>query len=351
LENSGKHKKAAIYYSAGIGDALLLTPLVKRLKKDGFHVTGIFTSPFDLQELYEGNDLLDEKIIILTKPKLVWFITRFSFKKFDLSFVNCFSAGKRNIIAASSTSKEVRINKKVQFKRRVLTNLQFIEPKENIHDGEQNLRLYTEETGISEADFQLSHIASDVLNISLPEKYIVLQAGAGNNSTPYKIWDPEKWQTVLEKTFERFPQLKIVLLGDKNELQIGDQIRNTSIVNLTGKTTLKEAITVIKNAVALAGSDSGLMHLAAALNKPTFTIWGASNEKLYAYSGFNPSRHTVIINEAIRCRPCSAWISPNTDRMTDPLNCPDFICLKGISPETVFEKLSVFLSQHLQNAE
>ena len=72
-----QHLKAAVYFSAGIGDALLLTPLIKQLKKEGYHVTGIFTSVFKVHELYDDIKLLDDKIVILSKPKKVWFVGKF----------------------------------------------------------------------------------------------------------------------------------------------------------------------------------------------------------------------------------------------------------------------------------
>ncbi|HEY1039985.1 MAG TPA: hypothetical protein VGF30_11300, partial [Bacteroidia bacterium] len=96
MQKTKLHKTAAVYYSAGIGDALLLTPLVKQLKKDGFKVTGIFTSIFNVHELMEVANLLDEKIVILSKPKLVWFVTRYRLNKFDRSYVNYFAANKSN---------------------------------------------------------------------------------------------------------------------------------------------------------------------------------------------------------------------------------------------------------------
>lgn len=348
MQQNKLHKTAAIYFSAGIGDALLLTPLIKQLKADGFIVTGIFTSKFHVHELYDIFDLVDEKILILSKPKLVWFITRYSFRKFDFSFVNYFAAAKRYLVAAAKTSREVRTNRDVAFVYEKPANIRYSKPAENMHDAEQNLKLWKEDAFVKENDFILPFKTIDISHFSLPSNYIVLQPGAGNNVTPYKIWPAEKWQQLLSLIKSSFPGLGIVLLGDKNELSIGSKLENKNIINLTGKTSLAEVIAIIAGSKALVGTDSGLMHLAVALNKPTFTIWGASNEQLYSYRAFNSEKHLATVNKEAGCRPCSSWHSANNSRFSDPAGCSDFICLTGISAQTVFKELSVFLSRYAQ---
>ncbi len=341
-----KNKKAAVYFSAGIGDALLLTPLIKELKNDGYHVTGIFTSKFLVHGLYECIELLDEKMIILSKPKLVWFIGRFAFTPFDISFVNFFAAGKGNLVAASQTSKKVITNKKVKFTYEIPENIHFIEPESNIQDGEQNLRLYKKAGHVTEADFHLDIKKEDLGKFNLPKSYIVLQAGAGNNETPFKIWDVKKWKELITLLSKEHPDKHIVLLGDDTEIEINKKLEAKNVVNLTGKTNLKELLSVIENACCFIGGDSGLMHTAVALNKPTFTIWGASNEKLYSYNALNPIKHQIVFNTTIKCRPCSAWINANKTRVKNPSTCPDFICLQELSSEIVYQHLQLFLSHH-----
>lgn len=341
-----KNKKAAIYFSAGIGDALLLTPLIKELKNDGYHITGIFTSKFLVHGLYECIELLDDKMIILSKPKMVWFIGRYAFTPFDISFVNFFAAGKGNLVAASQTSKKIITNKKVKFTYEIPENIHFIEPESNIHDSEQNLHLYKKAGHITEADFHLNIKKEDLSKFNLPKSYIALQAGAGNNETPFKIWDIKKWKELITLLSKEHPDKHIVLLGDDTEIEINKKLEGKNVVNLTGKTSLKELLSVIQNACCFTGGDSGLMHTAVALNKPTFTIWGASNEKLYSYNSFNPIRHQIVFNTTIKCRPCSAWINANKTRVKNPSTCPDFICLQELSSKIVYQHLQLFLSHH-----
>ena len=55
-----QHKKALVFFSAGVGDAILLVPLVNQLKKQGYAVTGLFTSPYDCESIFEHTHLFDD---------------------------------------------------------------------------------------------------------------------------------------------------------------------------------------------------------------------------------------------------------------------------------------------------
>ena len=72
-------------------------------------------------------------------------------------------------------------------------------------------------------------------------------------------------------------------------------------MDLTGRTDLVEAVAVLKSSSAFIGNDSGLMHLAAALGKPTVGIFGSSNPDWTAPVG---PRTRAIIPHGFACRPC-----------------------------------------------
>ncbi len=73
------------------------------------------------------------------------------------------------------------------------------------------------------------------------------------------------------------------------------------VVDLTGTTSLLDAVTMLKTAAAFVGNDSGLMHLAAALGVPTVGIFGSSNPDWTAPRG--PWIATVAA-DGFPCRPC-----------------------------------------------
>jgi len=337
--------KAAVYFSAGIGDALLLTPLIKQLKKEGYHVTGIFTSSHKVHELYDDLQLLDDKIVILSKPSKVWFVGKFFLNKFHLSLVNYFAANKTNLTIASKTSLKLLTNRQVNFQKIKLKNIEFVEPKIDIHDAQQNLNLIHTKHSITEKDFKIELL--NKTKAKSTKKIIAIQCGAGNNKTPYKIWETDKWINLINRINADFTEVQILLLGDKHEIGLNKKIKSENTIQLAGKTTLQELPSLLKQVTCFIGSDSGLMHLAAALDVPTFTIWGASNEHLYSYSAFNTMKHHLVFNDKVNCRSCSVWINPNTSRVKNAEECPDFKCLRDLNVDIVYQKLNVFLKQYL----
>jgi hypothetical protein len=70
--SSTPHKKALVFFSAGVGDAILLVPLVNELKKQGYLVTGLFTSHFGCESIFENTQLFDD--VKIKKNKLLFIL-------------------------------------------------------------------------------------------------------------------------------------------------------------------------------------------------------------------------------------------------------------------------------------
>ena len=148
----------------------------------------------------------------------------------------------------------------------------------------------------------------------------------------------------LQYALSHYPDTTLILLGDNTELYLNEKINTSThpnIISLIGKTTLSEVMEIIYCAQFYIGLDSGLMHIAVALNKPTFTIWRASSPILYGYDWMGHKHKVVSLNLA--CAPCSSWLNPNTSRVSNPMTCPDFKCIKDISVEKVAEELDAFM--------
>ena len=114
------------------------------------------------------------------------------------------------------------------------------------------------------------------------------------------------------------------LLGSAKDAPIGTEIERLSAGrarNLCGQTTLEQAIDVIASARCVVSNDSGLMHIAAALDRPLAALFGSSSP------GYTPplSPQARIISLGLECSPCYKRQCPLTHLR----------CLVDLSPEQV----------------
>lgn len=103
----------------------------------------------------------------------------------------------------------------------------------------------------------------------------------------------------------------IVLLGGKEDHEDGKAIAaddDIKIYNACGKFNLNESADLVKKSKLVITHDTGLMHIAAALQKPVISIWGNTVPAfgMYPYYGkrSNMVYDMVEVNK-LWCRPCS----------------------------------------------
>ena len=339
--SSRYHKRALVFFSAGVGDALLLVPLVNELKKNDYKVTGLFTSKYNCESIFENTDLFDAIEIKKNKLSLITFSV-LNLRKFDAVFLNHFSFCKSHLILSTLFGKHIYTNYKEFTSAQSSNSIHFIEPKVNTHDALQHLFLLNSKATLQDLDFNINYKPYQNNSFNLPSNYIVIQASSANNNAPYKNWAFQNWLHL----FKHLSSTTIVLLGDHTETHLNEAI-NTSdfpnVISLIGKTTLNDVMEIIYHSNYYIGLDSGLMHIAVALNKPTFTIWGASNPKLYGYDWMGTKHKIVSLH--LSCSPCSSWLNANTSRVSYPTQCSDFKCITNIPVKSVINELSVFLNQ------
>lgn len=332
-----------MFFSAGVGDAILLVPLVNRLKQEGYHVTGLFTSPFHCESIFENTHLLD--VIEIKKGKLPLILfSVLHLRSYDKVFLNHFAFSRSHISLAALFGKNIYTNYTTFTSSQSSRAIHFTEPKANTHDALQNVLLHDTAATLSGLNFDLRYEAQNTNPFRLKANYIVLQISAANNKAPYKNWPVEKWLELFNFLGTKLPGIQLVILGDNSEVALNktiDSLNNNNILSLIGKTQLSDVMEIIFHSRFYIGLDSGLMHIAAALNKPSFTLWGASDPELYGYAWLGDKHRTVSLN--LSCAPCSAWIGRNTNRVNDPLQCPDFKCMRDLSVEIVTKELDGFM--------
>jgi ADP-heptose:LPS heptosyltransferase len=143
------------------------------------------------------------------------------------------------------------------------------------------------------------------LNLSLNEKsrYWIFHAFSAD---PYKMWPLSKGRSFLQEALQFLPDWRIVLTGNsKEKALIADLINGLPkdhIINGAGKWTLLETAAILSKASFFVGPDTGMLHLAAALEIPTIALFGPTSASLVG-----PRSATVqhqVIQKEWTCESC-----------------------------------------------
>jgi len=121
--------------------------------------------------------------------------------------------------------------------------------------------------------------AQQALRGLIGQKLIGIGPGA---NFPGKIWPQQNFLRLIDTLRDRFAA--VVLLGNEKDRELSQPIAEKSVlpcINLCGKTTLLQAATVLREMSLFIGNDSGLGHMASAVNIPTITLFGIGQPERY----------------------------------------------------------------------
>ncbi|MBD2781313.1 ADP-heptose--LPS heptosyltransferase RfaF [Xenorhabdus szentirmaii] len=100
---------------------------------------------------------------------------------------------------------------------------------------------------------------------------------------PAKRWPHYHYAAAAEELITQ-KGYQILLFGSAKDHEAGEDIRKLlsndareECLNLAGKTSLEQAVNIIAACDAIVTNDSGLMHVAAALNRPLVALYGPSS--------------------------------------------------------------------------
>lgn len=171
-------------------------------------------------------------------------------------------------------------------------------------------------------------IQSLLLSEGIEEDDLLIGLSPGAVFGPAKRWPPERFAAIGDWAVERWGA-KIVLLGGPGEQGIcallAEHMKRAPF-NVCGRTTLRQAMALIKRCRFFVTNDSGLMHVAAALDVPTIAIFGSTNH--VATGPRNPKAR--IVRRNLHCAPCL--------KRECPIN---YDCMTGIEPEDVWKEMEI----------
>ncbi len=169
----------------------------------------------------------------------------------------------------------------------------------------------------------------------IPEEFLSAEAlligiNPGSVYGSAKRWLPERYaelgdQVVAQfrKKYPKYSSIRCLLMGGQGEEVLGREIANrmgSKPIVLSGQTSIRELMSILKRCAVLVTNDTGPMHMAQALGVPVVAIFGPTDPETTCPSGLNQS----LICAHVRCAPCLLRACPIDHR-----------CMKGISTDQV----------------
>lgn len=352
-------KKILILALSGIGDALMFTPTLDKIKAEYPH------SSIDVLVMFKGAGEIYSNLPEISNViyfdfmksgimKSIYFVNTLRKYKYDIS-INVYPSNRKeyNIISFL-----IGANKRlgVKYIRKYFVNLGFLNNvKVNESDANHNV----------ETNFELFSALSNNNNISIPSLKLQLNKNylsfADNFFNEHNInaddivvgfhsgcsklknhinrrWDSEKFAELGILLHNNY-NCKILLFGSGDEIELNKKIKSiisSDDVIIIKSDLLLESISIMKRCNLFVTNDSSLMHFAGALKLNTIPIIGPTNIN-YIYP-WQTNYKVATIN--LDCSPCFFY-SPT------PLICHrddiKYKCMKEITPDLVFKLANGFL--------
>lgn len=167
------------------------------------------------------------------------------------------------------------------------------------------------------------------LGLALERPVIAFAPGAEFGSA--KRWPTAHFAALANALLQEMPQAQIILLGSGKDKPVCDEIRALApqAHDFAGTTSLAEALALIAQAAVMVSNDSGLLHIASALNRPIIALYGPTDpDHAPPFSDVAKS-----ISLRLSCAPCR--------QRECPLGHHD--CMQKLSPDKVLSAVKPML--------
>jgi ADP-heptose:LPS heptosyltransferase len=172
-------------------------------------------------------------------------------------------------------------------------------------------------------------IADKMLGNLQGKPFVAIFPGA---SIAERCWGVEKFHQLAKRLIDEGSS--VVVVGGKEDIATGRAIVDgLSVLNLTGKTSLCGTAGVLNRSQLLISGDSGVLHIGVGLGTPTVSLFGPGIAAKWAPRG----KHHIVINHKLPCSPCTRFGT------TPP--CPiGAKCIQDISVDEVFAAVQKLLN-------
>jgi ADP-heptose:LPS heptosyltransferase len=287
--------KILVVRFSSIGDIVLTTPVVRMLKKQlnaevhyltkSTYVSVLQNNPY-IDSVYQIEDSINEVIADLKNEKYDYVI--------DLH------NNLRTQILKLRLDVPAKSFNKLTIEKFMLTTFK-MDSLPDVHIVDRYLDTVTH-LGVQNDNEGLDFFLKDENKVDLSQfsnSFIAFVIG-GQHVT--KMLPTEKIISIINKLNE-----SVVLIGGPEDLERGEEIiaatKNT--FNSCGKYNINQSAYLVKNAKHVITHDTGMMHIAAALKKKIYSVWGNTVPEFGMHPYLSDSNSKIIEVKDLSCRPCS----------------------------------------------
>ena len=346
-------RRVLVYAYTGLGNIIMYMPTLRAIKKflPQASFTLLHANDTGCQEVVSGSDLFDDYIVVKknadwpTRLKCVRTIRR---RKYDLvisEFHNVFPFMNLITILGGIRYRLGHVSSPGWKNNWDLIYNIPVQMKEKQHETERYLELACAlgiekkevdkkpviYTNSDDREFAKKFLASHGVNSR--DRIVSVQPGT-SPSHRWKQWNLAGYGELCDKIM-KLPNTRVILHGSPNEADMVEEMAdkmNEKPIIAAGKTSIMQAAAIIEESDLVICNDSGLMHVAVAVDTPVVAIYGPTDYTRTAPLG---EKHTVI-RKNFTCSPCF-----RLDGLEKVENCPySYKCLNSISVEEVFESVT-----------
>ena len=300
-------KKIFVAKQGGIGDVILATPVLKKLK-DIYPQSYLTLLIFDnARDLVEGLPFIDEVFCYNKKRDGFWRLWR---KLLGNDVAIFLDLTYRPAMAAALAGVPIRVGLEHKRKFWLTKKIKWEEYMDFTYEPYVLGDIVNEalELTISHEDLHKPFIVPasiadlDSLHILLRDKGLVMtdEYITSSPTTAFflKNWPLERWNELYKRIYRKFG-LKTILFGSGALDFAWD---DEAVINLWGQLNLRQVGEIIKNALLLVNSCSLPIHIAAATNTPSVVLYGYGAPERWA-----PREMCETVVTSLPCSPCDGY--------------------------------------------
>ncbi|XZF16014.1 glycosyltransferase family 9 protein [Chitinophagaceae bacterium MMS25-I14] len=301
--------KVLIVRFSSIGDIVLTTPVIRCVKQQVPGVEVHYLTKSEYRAVVAHNPYIDK--LFYLEDDLGAVIEELKKEKYD--YVIDLHNNLRTARVKQALETKSYAFPKLNVQKWMLVNLKLdIMPDKSIveryFETVQPLGVRNDTKGLDYFIPDTAKVDQNDLPMSHWAGYVACVIG-GSYET--KKFPAEKW-----KLFFAAMPFPAVLLGGPEDRDLGQEIAKDDpvrIYNACGKFNLNESADLVRRARVVISNDTGLMHVAAAFQKPVISLWGntAPEMGMFPYYGANNLKERVapqsviMENKKLYCHPCS----------------------------------------------